>query len=54
MSGADHRDEVKRTRTPSPSSHPSRSVLSAITDGHKEVHDAALCRAAVVSAGVRL
>lgn len=41
----------KRTRSPSP--YPPQSMLSAITDTHKETHAFAAFRAAVISARVR-
>lgn len=45
-----HEATGKRTRTPSP--YPPQSMLSAITDTHKEMHAFASFRAAVVSARV--
>lgn len=45
-----HHDQQRKTTTPSP--HPPPSMLSAITDGHKEIHAFASFRAAVVSARV--
>lgn len=50
---AEHNEYTKaESRTPSP--YPQPSVLSAITDGHRKIHEFCSFRAAVVSARVRI